>query len=450
MARFSWLPFSSDWRDARQARAERSWTEALLQHRRGDPAAVQRMRSALVAGAKPTLDKAKQALDPPAPEVIQRLLKTNPTLHPLADLPATNQFGDTLLHMWARIPDRDTPSQARISQILLTPVNPQHVAKLVSWNVRGNLLRLNQEKQDPQMLAAQHGNWALLKGLTRHLKESVGGLHTDMRERNWVDHWTDGVLARHAKGQPLRLTDTDPALNTLKTCLGPEEGALLGRKNSWHGSPVARLLAAGIDWRFIEHLFPSRPDANPEHRSETSLGSREGPIDPAHFRTHLALAEALLPNAGVHGPGIASHYLAGAMVSTQPMEALEWIMEGMSHFRPDPREQRRQCNLWAGSQEKHRSPAFPWLAKPERLAVALERQWLEATSLLPDSLPELPALLTDMMGDPAREPMARRILEALGRTYPTVMEAGYQSLLLADHLDNTLEASASAKARQRL
>ena len=46
--------------------------------------------------------------------------------------------------------------------------------------------------------------------------------------------------------------------------------------------------------------------------------------------------------------------------------------------------------------------------------------------------------------------MARRILEALGRNYATVMEAGYQSLLLADHLDNTLEASASAKARQRL
>lgn len=38
---------------------------------------------------------------------------------------------------------------------------------------------------------------------------------------------------------------------------------------------------------------------------------------------------------------------------------------------------------------------LPWLAKPERLAVALERQWLEATSLLPDNLPELPALLTD-------------------------------------------------------
>ena len=82
--------------------------------------------------------------------------------------------------------------------------------------------------------------------------------------------------------------------------------------------------------------------------------------------------------------------------------------------------------------------------------MALERQWLEATSLLPDNLPELPALLTEMMGAPVREPMARRILEALGRNYATVIEAGYQSLLLADHLDNTLEASASAKARQCL
>ncbi len=451
MARLSWLPFTDDWRQARHARAERAWADALLQHRNGDVTAAGRMLAALRAGAEPTLAKAKQALDPPAPEVLQRLLKANPNLHPLADLPATDQFGDTLLHRWARIPERSEPQHARITRLLLTPTTPEQVAKLVSWNVSGNLLRKNQEQQDPQMLAALHGNWALLKGLAQHLKASAGGMQTDMRQRHWVDHWTDGVLERHAAGQPLRLTDADPALSALKVCLGPEEGALLGRKNGWYGAPVARLLAAGVDWRLAEHLFPSRPDANPADRSETSLGSREGPVDPAHFRAYSALAEALSPNATVQGPGIDSHYLAGAMVSSQPMEALEWIMEGMSHFRADPREMPRQCNVWVTGQ-RIGSAAYPWLAKPERLAVALERRWLEPTGLLPDNLPELPTLLIDMMSDPAREPMARRILDALQRNYPPVMDAGYKSILMADRLENTLKAPApgTTSARQRL
>lgn len=95
-------------------------------------------------------------------------------------------------------------------------------------------------------------------------------------------------------------------------------------------------------------------------------------------------------------------------------------MEGLSHFREDPSEKPRDCHVWNGLTDQPEgvssSPALPWLARPERLALALEKKWLAETSVVASRIPELPQLLRSLAGEPEQKLLADRILAALEKT----------------------------------
>ena len=187
--------------------------------------------------------------------------------------------------------------------------------------------------------------------------------------------------------------------------------------------------------------MPSHPPAQPQRRSETNLGPNEGPLDNEMFRVYA--------NHVVHGPGIEVPYLVGAIVRTQPLEALEWIMEGMSHFREDPAERSRQCNLYylEGNSTKHSSPAMAWVTHPERLAVALERKWLVSSCVKENRDPEFLATLGALLKDPAMLPVLGCISEALERNYGQEFKA-YKRLVLAQRLE-AIPAPVALKAKPR-
>jgi len=447
----AWWPLSEKQKAARQARLEKEWKVVADRHREGDAKAEAQMLGLLRRGAAPSLGKAMDALEPPAPKALRWLLKKNPQLHPMGRDPAVNRHGETLLHAWAQQSDAGDVRHAGITTLLLT-FPP--TAKMHGWYQAELAFRQDNLGQDAQMLAARHGNWALLKGLIPFARQATSVTRRDKDRQHWVDHWAEGVLERLVQGIPLSLSASDPAFSAFKQSLFAGNPQLLGQSDCVKGKPLSRLLAGGVDWRLAEHLFPSRPDANPESRSEVSLGSREGPVDPEHFRAYSSLKEALNPSAGVRGPGIDSYYLMGAMVTTQPLEALEWIMEGLSHYREDPSEQPRECHVWNGRQDQPEgvssSPALPWLARPERLALALEKKWLAETTVMASRIPELPRLLLSLSKDPDQTSLADRILTALEKNYPVQCQEGnYRSLVREQALDSMLPAAHSARPSPR-
>lgn len=445
----AWLPLSEQQTAARKIRLEQDWKAAVELHVAGDTRGSARMLSLLSRGATPTFAKALDALSPPAPKVLNALLKKAPQLHPMAREAATNRHQETLLHAWARQPDAGDVSHVGITRLLLT-FPP--TAKMPGWYQAELALRRDGLGQDAQMLAARHGNWALLKALIPYGRNATSVTRRDQERQHWVDHWVDGVLERLARGTPLSLSPSDPAFSAFKQSLFAGDPQLLGHSDCVKGKPLSRLLAAGVDWRLAEHLFPSRPDANPEHRTEISLGSREGPLHPEHRQVYFGLKDALAPSVGVRGPGISSYYLAGAMVTTQPLEALEWIMEGLSHFREDPVEKSRRCNVWNGLDGPagvSSSPALPWLERPERLALALEKKWLEEVALDARRIPELPCLLIGLSREAGQELLLERILAALEKNYPGCFEGQYRALLKADALSVSLPAAKTRRAPSR-
>ena len=435
----AWFPLSEKQKAARKDRLENEWTLAAERHREGDARATAQMLRVLRRGAVPSLSKALDAMDPPAPNVLHWLLKKNPQLHPMGRDPLVNRHRETLLHAWAQRPDGGDARHAGITTLLLTfpPTTKMH-----GWYQTELAFRQDGLGQDAQMLAARHGNWALLKALIPYGRHATTVTRRDQDRQHWVDHWTDGVLERLVQGSPLSVSPADPGFSAFKQSLFAGDAQLLGYSDCVKGKPLSRLLAAGVDWRLAEQLFPSNPKANPQYRSETSFGSFEGPLDPQHRQAYGSLKDALNPSAGVRGPGISSYYLAGAMVTTQPIEALEWIMEGLSHFRESPDDKPRQCYLWNGLERPEGvsdSPALPWLSRPERLALALEKKWLDETSVMASRIPELPQLLRGLAGEPEQKLLADRILAALEKNYPAqCAEGSYRSLVREQVLDLSL------------
>lgn len=447
----AWFPRSDKQKADRKARLENEWKIAVERHREGDARAEAQMLGVLRRGGTPSLSKAMDALHPPAPRALQWLLKKNPQLHPMGRDAATNRHGETLLHAWAQQPDAGDARHGGITTLLLTfpPTAQMH-----GWYQAELAFRQDKLGQDAQMLAARHGNWALLKGLVPYSRQATSVTRRDQERQHWVDHWVEGVLERLVQGTPLSLSAADPAFSAFQQSLFADNPQLLGRSDGVKGKPLSRLLAGGVDWRLAEHLFPSRPDANPESRSEVSLGSREGPVHPEHRQAYGSLTQALHPSAGVRGPGIDSYYLMGAMVTTQPLEALEWIMEGLSHYREDPSEKPRACHVWNGRSDLPEgvssSPALPWLARPERLALALEKKWLEETTVMASRIPELPRLLLSLSRDPDQASLADRILAALEKNYPVqCREGNYRSLVREQALDSLLPAAQQARPGPR-
>lgn len=413
MPLFSWMPLTTGWKLDRRRKAERAWSQSLALHRAGHPAGTEGLIKAAGSGYLGSFQHARDTLSPPAPETLARLLRRRPNLHPLSEEPLTDALGDTLLHLWARQPQPPNGSTAHqaITRLLLTPVGSD-IARV--GQAKKKMLRPNADRMDAQMLAARHGNWDVLRGLKPYAHWAIGSepIREDLTKRHWVDHWAEGVLERLQGGNPLQLRGDDPALSAFCFCAGLNDVARLGKRHRF-GRPLARLLAAGVDADLAEFICPREPTSESKQLWNT-------------------LDKSFEPNQFVAGPGIASYYLAGAMVSSQPWGALSRVM-GAASLRS--RSDLRKIQLF---DHTGRSPALDWLEKPEWFAQALEKTWFIANAVNPTSLPGLPRLLQDLLKDPSTEPVALRIFTALETYYRGTWPSGFRSDTLQKVLEETL------------
>ena len=426
MPLLSWIPFTPAWTSAQRRKAEHAWSQSLALHRAGHPAGTEGLTKAAGSGYLGSFQHALDALSPPAPEALALLLRRRPNLHPLSEEPLTNGLGDTLLHLWARQPQPANGSTAHqaITRLLLMPVGTD-IARV--GQAKKKMLRPNADRMDAQMLAARHGNWDVLRGLKPYTHWVIGSepVREDLTKRHWVDHWAEGVLERLQAGDSFQLRGDDPALSAFCFCAGPDDVARLGKRHRL-GRPLARLLAAGVNADLAEFICPREPTNESKQLWNT-------------------LNKSFEPNQFVAGPGIASYYLVGAMVSSQPWEAICKVM-GAAALRSKP--DLRKIHLF---DHTGRSPALDWLDKPEWFAHALEKTWFIANAVNPGALPGLPRLLRDLLKDPSTEPVALRIFTALETHYRGTWPPGFRSDTLQGVLEETLSnGSLPAAPRHRL
>lgn len=460
MPLLTWIPFTPAWKSARSARAEVQWEQALQDHRRGEPSADGRLAAALRAGASPTYARACSVLHPPAPQAMKVLLDKNIGLRPGSSWDSKQHSrGDTLLHEWARCP-APMEADARVTQMTRLlwrePVRndplsvfgnnsqcPYESSSDVAWWA-------NRAGETPRMLAARHGHWSLLKLWTpaEPGKRSVWGptkAEVDAKSRHWVDHWATGVIERHREGTLFVPSPQHPAVRSLLESQDVYDLNLLSESGTRHPA-IARLLAAGVPHSIVEMLLTSHPDAKPQFRSETALGPNEGPLNPSHAAAYSSMGKALAPDAWVGEiPGVEGKMLASAMVETQPMAALEWLMESMSYYREDPNEGRRTMHVRLGGAHPQ-TPTTTWVKHPEHMLVALERKWFGDGALFPDHDPVLKAFFQDMLYETTGTGGA--IWAALERNYPNVVEQGFKQMQMARKLDANLPEEPSTSPRR--
>ena len=335
--------------------------------------------------------KAADAFTALDPTRLSSLLKKHPRLHPLSAAPLRDENGDTLLHAWARLSPTPGPDALAITQLLLGQwaMETTHTDEVTVLTSKvGNLAG-----QTPQMIAARHGNWGLLRQLPYN--RSVGG-HRDHDGLHWVDHWAAGILERHASGQPLGPLEDDPAVSAFKAVERERDLYWLSDSKSPKGTPLARLLAAGVDWTLTEHLLPS----------DDRLEDAPVVLDEAYPQAK----RALYPNKYVMGlEGTEPAPLAVLVAQNQPFEAMAWLMEGQSHGRPSPLEEHR----WMDLLKDGSSPAAHLANRPDVLLEGIRRRWFCRGSFSPKRFLGLSEALEKMMDHPEQVDYVTPLLEEI-------------------------------------
>ena len=138
------------------------------------------------------------------------------------------------------------------------------------------------------------------------------------------------------------------------------------------------------------------------------------------------------------------------MAHSQPMEALVWVMEGTSHYRPDPSDRPRQCYISYKPVENESSvvsPAMAWVHRPERLLIALERRWFQESKVDEEKAPEVFKVLEDWLKDESMWPTLKKIAEVLEKNYGQEFKA-YKRLELAKRLE-AIPVAVAAQAKPR-
>lgn len=423
----SHVPFTNGWKARRRQASEGLWEKGMALLQTDREAAQLTLRTALAQGADITFLKANQLLWPPQPEAMEALLHHAPSLRPNSGWSArSNHTRDTLLHFWAQAPEPvhdNTPQVQAMTRLLWHP--PQQGDDEGAWpnSLLSPYLRAldvdwwgNREGLTPRMLAAAHGHWPLVEAFAwplANVDPATELVDEDKQGEHWVDHWTNGLLAR---GEHL----TRPGKSETAALKSEDFPRLLVKSNSAQGTPATRLWASGVTLATL--LTWVKPLGEQGHKA---LAKALAPY--AEIKREDGTSVALVEHVPAHHGLDEMRQWAAMLTSKQPIEFIRAPLRKTS--------------------EVPASILSSW--PPALLLEALERHWLDPFNLSLQANRGWKELLQKAFD--RQEPWFSALLLLIETNYPEVYhrEERYAQWRKAVDLDTALPVADEGTKRTR-